>query len=94
MAKAIWENVVVAESDRTVEIEGNRYFPVDSVQRGYLRPSEHHTVCPWKGTASYYHLEANGKRNENAAWYYPDPKTAASQIKDHIAFWKGVKVLK
>jgi len=94
MAKAIWENVVLAESDRTVEIEGNQYFPVDSVQRGYLRPSEHHTVCPWKGTASYYHLEANGKRNENAAWYYPDPKTAASQIKDHIAFWKGVKVLK
>jgi len=94
MAKAIWENVVLAESDRTVEIEGNQYFPVDSVQRGYLRPSEHHTVCPWKGTASYYHLEANGKRNENAAWYYPDPKAAASQIKDHIAFWKGVKVLK
>jgi uncharacterized protein (DUF427 family) len=93
MAKAIWENVVVAESDRTVEIEGNQYFPVDSVERGYLRPSEHHTVCPWKGTASYYHLEANGKRNENAAWYYPDPKAAASQIKDHIAFWKGVKVL-
>ena len=94
MAKAIWENVVLAESDRTVEIEGNHYFPADSVQREYLRSSEHHTVCPWKGTASYYHLEANGKRNENAAWYYPDPKTAASPIKDHIAFWKGVKVLK
>ena len=92
MAKAIWENVVVAESDRTVEIEGNQYFPADSIQREYLRPSEHHTVCPWKGTASYYHLEAGGKRNENAAWYYPDPKTAAAEIKDHIAFWKGVKV--
>jgi uncharacterized protein (DUF427 family) len=94
MAKAIWENVVLAESDRTVEIEGNHYFPADSVQREYLRSSEHHTVCPWKGTASYYHLEANGKRNENAAWYYPDPKTAASPIKDHIAIWKGVKVSK
>lgn len=92
MAKAIWENVVVAESDRTVEIEGNQYFPANSVHREYLRPSEHHTVCPWKGTASYYHLEADGKRNENAAWYYPNPKTAAAEIKDHIAFWKGVKV--
>ena len=92
MAKAIWENVVVAESDRTVEIEGNQYFPADSVHLEYLRPSEHHTVCPWKGTASYYHLEADGKRNENAAWYYPDPKTAAAEIKDHIAFWKGVRV--
>ena len=92
MAKAIWENVVVAESDRTVEIEGNQYFPADSVQREYLRPSEYHTICPWKGTASYYHLEADGKRNENAAWYYPDPKTAAAEIKDHIAFWKGVRV--
>jgi uncharacterized protein (DUF427 family) len=94
MAKAIWENVVVAESDRTVEIEGNQYFPADSVHLEYLRPSEHHTVCPWKGTASYYHLEAGGKRNENAAWYYPNPKTAAAEIKDHIAFWKGVKVQK
>jgi uncharacterized protein (DUF427 family) len=94
MAKAIWENVVVAESDRTVEIEGNQYFPADSVHLEYLRPSEHHTVCPWKGTASYYHLEVGGKRNENAAWYYPNPKTAAAEIKDHIAFWKGVKVQK
>ena len=94
MAKAIWENVVVAESDRTVEIEGNQYFPADSVHLEYLRPSEHHTVCPWKGTASYYHLEAGGKRNEDAAWYYPNPKTAAAEIKDHIAFWKGVKVQK
>ena len=94
MAKAIGENVVVAESDRTVEIEGNQYFPADSVHLEYLRPSEHHTVCPWKGTASYYHLEAGGKRNENAAWYYPNPKTAAAEIKDHIAFWKGVKVQK
>ncbi len=94
MAKAIWENVVVAESDRTVEIEGNQYFPADSVHLEYLRPSEHHTVCPWKGTASYYLLEAGGKRNEDAAWYYPNPKTAAAEIKDHIAFWKGVKVQK
>jgi uncharacterized protein (DUF427 family) len=94
MAKAIWENQVIAESNRTVEVEGNQYFPPDAVRREYLLPSEHHTICPWKGTASYYHVVIDGKRNENAAWYYAEPKAAAAQIKDHIAFWKGVKVQK
>ncbi len=94
MAKAIWENVVLAESDRCVEVEGNQYFPLDSVHKEFFFPSENHTVCPWKGTASYYDVEVNGKRNQNAAWYYPNPKPAAKQIKDHVAFWKGVKVVK
>jgi uncharacterized protein (DUF427 family) len=92
MAKAIWENTVLAESTRTIEVEGNQYFPPDSVRREYLKPSERHTICPWKGTASYYDIEVPGKRNAGAAWYYPDPKPAAEQIRDHVAFWKGVKV--
>jgi uncharacterized protein (DUF427 family) len=92
MAKAIWENAVVAESDRTIEIEGNQYFPPEGIKREYFRPSEQHTTCPWKGLASYYNLEVNGKRNPNAAWYYPEPKPEASQIKGYVAFWKGVRV--
>jgi uncharacterized protein (DUF427 family) len=92
MAKAIWEGAVLAESDRCVVVEGNQYFPPDSIHREYFKPSSTHTVCPWKGNASYYHLEVNGKRNPDAAWYYPDPKEAAREIKDHVAFWKGVKV--
>jgi uncharacterized protein (DUF427 family) len=92
MAKASWNGVILADSDRTVIVEGNHYFPRNSVREEYFRPSETHTVCPWKGTASYHHVEVNGQRNADAAWFYPDPKLAAAQIKDHVAFWKGVRV--
>jgi uncharacterized protein (DUF427 family) len=91
MAKAIWEGAALAESDRCVEVEGNQYLPLEAVRAEFLKPSTTHTVCPWKGTASYYDIEVNGKRNRDAAWYYRDPKPAASQIKGHVAFWKGVK---
>jgi uncharacterized protein (DUF427 family) len=94
MVKAIWEGVVLAESNQCVEVEGNQYFPGDAVKQEYFKPSAAHTVCPWKGTASYYDLEVNGKRNPGAAWYYPEPKPAANQIKGYVAFWKGVKVEK
>ena len=94
MAKATWEGTVIAESNQTVEVEGNQYFPANAIHKEYFQPSNEHSVCPWKGTASYYDLEVNGKRNTGAAWYYPDPKPAAKQIKDHVAFWKGVKVEK
>jgi uncharacterized protein (DUF427 family) len=94
MAKATWEGAVLAESNKTVEVEGNQYFPADSIRKEYFKPSDQHTVCPWKGTASYYDVEVNGKRNPGAAWYYADPKPAANQIKDHVAFWKGVRVEK
>ncbi len=94
MAKAIWEGVTLAESDQPIEIEGNHYFPLQSVHKEFLKPSSTHTVCPWKGTASYYTIEVNGKSNRDAAWYYPEPKSAAAQIKDYVAFWKGVKIEK
>jgi len=94
MAKAIWENTTLAESDGCVEIEGNQYFPPDSVHKEFLKPSATHTVCPWKGNASYYSVEVNGKSNRDAAWYYPEPKSAAAEIKNYVAFWKGVKVEK
>jgi uncharacterized protein (DUF427 family) len=92
MAKAIWEGAVLAESSRTVEVEGNQYFPYDAIKPEYFKPSVTHSTCPWKGIASYYTVEVNGKQNPDAAWYYPDPKSAAKQIKDHVAFWRGVKV--
>jgi len=92
VAKATWNSAVLAESDRTVVVEGNQYFPPDSVRAEYLRPSATHTICSWKGTASYHDVEVNGQRNPDAAWYYADPKPAAAQIKGYIAFWKGVKV--
>lgn len=92
MPKAIWNGAVLAESDETVVVEGNQYFPKESVKAEYLWPSETHTKCPWKGTASYYHVEVDGARNPDAAWYYPDPSPAAHQIKDRVAFWKGVRV--
>ncbi|HKS73813.1 MAG TPA: DUF427 domain-containing protein [Terriglobales bacterium] len=94
MAKAIWEDTVLAESDKTVEVEGNQYFPPEAVKREFFKPSAKHSVCPWKGTASYFNVEVNGKRNQDAAWFYPEPKPAAQQIKDYVAFWKGVKVEK
>ena len=92
MAKATWEGSVLAESPRTVLVEGNHYFPPGSVDKKYLRPSSETSVCPWKGKASYYDVEVNGKTNPGAAWYYPEPKEAAKEIKDHVAFWRGVKV--
>ena len=92
MAKALWNGAILAESNRTVVVEGNQYFPPDSLRAEYFRSSETHTVCPWKGTASYHDVEVNGERNADAAWYYPDPKPAASQIKDYVAFWKGVQI--
>ncbi len=92
MSRAIWNDVVVAESDRTLVVEGNHYFPPEAVKKELLVPSETTSVCPWKGTASYYSLEVGGQRNEDAAWFYPDPKDAAVQIKDHVAFWRGVIV--
>ena len=91
--RAIWNGEVIAESDDTVVVEGNHYFPAESVDSRYLVPSEKHTVCPWKGTASYHSLEVEGERNEDAAWYYPEPSGAASEIKDRIAFWRGVEVV-
>ena len=90
--KAVWNGAVIAESDNGVVVEGNYYFPDAAVRREYLRESATHTTCPWKGLASYYTLEVSGKQNRDAAWYYPAPKDAAKQIKDHIAFWRGVEV--
>ncbi len=90
--QAIWNGAVVAESDRTVKVEGNHYFPRDHVRNEYLQPSSHNTTCPWKGTASYCDVVVAGQRNEAAAWYYPRPNPAAKHIKDHVAFWHGVKV--
>ena len=92
MPQAQWEGVVLAESDDCVVVEGNQYFPPESIQQQYFRPSDKTTVCPWKGIAHYYHLEVNGKLNADAAWYYPEPKPAAAQIKGHVAFWRGVQV--
>ncbi len=93
MAKAIWNNVVLAESDQTEVVEGNHYFPPSSLNRDYFIESNHHTFCPWKGQASYYTVKVDGQANENAAWYYPQPKDAASNIKDYVAFWRGVRVI-
>lgn len=90
--KAIWNGVVIAESDDTIVVEGNHYFPEESLKREYFQSSDHHTTCPWKGIASYYDVEANGKRNPEAAWYYPDPKPKAVRVAGRVAFWKGVEV--
>ena len=90
--RATWNGAVLAESDETVVVEGNHYFPEDSIRREHFRESETHTVCPWKGTASYYDVVANGETNKDAAWYYPDPKDAAKEIRGRVAFWRGVKV--
>jgi uncharacterized protein (DUF427 family) len=92
MPKATWAGKVIAESDSCVVVEGNQYFPIEAVKKEYLRPSNHTSICPWKGTANYYHIEVDGMRNENAAWYYAEPKRAATEIKDRVAFWKGVRV--
>lgn len=92
--KAIWNNTVIAESDNTEVVENNHYFPADSIKKEYFKSSDKHTTCPWKGKASYYTLEVDGKKNEDAAWYYPEPKEAAKEIKGSVAFWKGVTVQK
>ena len=91
--KAIWNDVTLAESDDTIVVENNHYFPPDSVKREYLKESDTHTTCPWKGEASYYTVVVNDEVNKDAAWYYPEPKEAAQQIKDYVAFWKGVEVV-
>lgn len=91
--KAIWKGIIIAESDETIMIEGNHYFPAESIKKEYFAPSETHTDCPWKGTASYYHVEVNGDVNKDAAWYYPQTKEGAKQLEGMVAFWKGVEVV-
>ncbi len=92
--KAIWKNVVLAESNNTIIVEGNHYFPPESVKKEYFRDSKHHTTCSWKGVASYYDIVVANDVNKDAAWYYPEPMDAAKNIKNYVAFWKGVEVLK
>jgi uncharacterized protein (DUF427 family) len=92
MAKAIWNGAVLAESENTIVVEGNHYFPPESVNMAYFLASPSHTICPWKGTASYYTVVVDGKKNKDAAWYYPEPSQAAEQIKGYVAFWRGVEV--
>ncbi len=92
MIRAIWNGAVLAEAAETVRLEGNHYFPADSLRREYLSDSTTTSVCPWKGTAHYYTVIVDGQVNDDAAWYYPEPSAKASQIADHVAFWKGVKV--
>jgi uncharacterized protein (DUF427 family) len=91
--KAIWNGATLAESNETVVVEGNHYFPADSIIKDHFQPSETHTVCGWKGTASYYDVVVNGETNRDAAWYYPAAKEDAKNIEGHIAFWKGVQVV-
>ena len=90
--RAIWKSGIIAESESTVVVEGNHYFPPESVVKKHLKPSQTTTVCPWKGTAHYYNVVIGGEENRDAAWYYPDPKEAAMEIKNRIAFWRGVDV--
>ncbi len=92
MQKATWNNTLLAESDKTVQVEGNQYFPFSSLNKEFFKESDYQTVCPWKGQASYYDIVVGGKVNKNAAWYYPNPSSAAKQIEGHVAFWNGVKV--
>lgn len=92
MPKAIWNGEVIADSNETILVEGNHYFPPESVRKEYLEPSDTKTVCGWKGDCSYYTLNVNGKKNPDAAWTYKNPKDAASNIKDYVAFWKGVEI--
>jgi uncharacterized protein (DUF427 family) len=94
MPRALWNGKVIAESDRFETVEGNVYFPPDTIKHEFFKPSDTHTVCPWKGTASYYTVDVDGKQNKDAAWYYPETKEAANNIKGYIAFWRGVTVEK
>jgi uncharacterized protein (DUF427 family) len=90
--KAIWNDAVIAQSDDTIVVEGNHYFPPEAINKEYFKESATHTTCPWKGEASYFDVVVEDRVNKDAAWYYPQPKEAAGEIKNHIAFWKGVKV--
>jgi len=90
--KATWNNAVLAQSDKTVVVEGNQYFPPEAIDKQYFQESNTHSTCPWKGEASYYNVVVDGQVNKDAAWFYPNPKPAAAEIKDHVAFWRGVKV--
>ncbi len=90
--KAYWKEQLIAESEETDLVEGNYYFPAESVKSEFLQDSDHHSHCPWKGEASYYHITVDGDRNENAAWYYPQTKPLANHIRGKVAFWKGVEV--
>jgi uncharacterized protein (DUF427 family) len=92
MPRAIWRGKVIAQSDDFETVEGNVYFPASALVKEHFRPSDHTSVCPWKGTASYYHVVVDDETNENAAWFYPDPKAAAANIRGRVAFWKGVTV--
>ncbi|MDQ6748924.1 MAG: DUF427 domain-containing protein [Candidatus Dormibacteraeota bacterium] len=92
MIRATWNGAVIAESDKTIVVEGNHYFPRTAVKQEYLQPTESHSVCPWKGVASYYSLKVDGVENPDAAWYYPEPKPAAKRVTDRLAFWHGVNV--
>jgi uncharacterized protein (DUF427 family) len=92
--KAIWHNAVIAQSDDTIVVEGNHYFPPDAINKEHLKESSKHTTCPWKGEASYYDVVVEDQVNKDAAWYYPQPKDAAGQIRNYVAFWKGVEVSK
>ncbi len=91
--KAVWNGCTIAESDETVVVESNHYFPIESINKDYLASSETTSYCPWKGTAHYFTVEVNGERNEDAAWYYPSPKEKAANIEGFVAFWKGIQVL-
>jgi uncharacterized protein (DUF427 family) len=91
--KAIWKDAILAESDKTIVVEGNHYFPPESIKREYFQASETHSTCPWKGIASYYHVQIGDQVNRDSAWYYPGPKEAARTIKDHLAFWRGVRII-
>ncbi|CAN5770222.1 DUF427 domain-containing protein [soil metagenome] len=92
MPRATWKGATLAESDQVERVEGNVYFPASALNREHLEPSDTRTICPWKGDASYYHVVVGGERNADAAWYYPEPKDAAREIRDHVAFWRGVTV--
>jgi len=90
--KATWNDAILAESDQTIEVEGNQYFPPDTINKDYFQESDTHTVCGWKGEASYYNILVKGQLNKDAAWYYPSTKPAADEIRGYVAFWRGVKV--
>ncbi len=91
--KAIWQNIVLAESDKTITVEGNHYFPPESIKKEFFQESNTHTTCGWKGTASYFTVKINGKDNKDSAWYYPEPSDAAKEIKGYVAFWRGVEII-
>jgi uncharacterized protein (DUF427 family) len=93
MIKAMWNGKILAQSDHTIVVEGNHYFPPDAINREYFTESESHSLCPWKGVASYFNIQADGQVNRDAGWYYPKPSEAAGNIKDYVAFWRGVKIV-